>query len=73
MTHTQVVPLTRSRAPLPPRNCTFDTRDWEILSRYWHPVAFAADVGARPLGVTLLDERLVLFRSGDAIVAALQA
>ncbi|WP_419688965.1 Rieske 2Fe-2S domain-containing protein [Burkholderia theae] len=70
MTHTQVVPLTRSRSPVPPRNCTFDVRDWEILSRYWHPVAFASDVRERPLGVTLLDERLVLFRSGDTIVAA---
>ncbi|ABB10901.1 aromatic ring-hydroxylating dioxygenase subunit alpha [Burkholderia sp. Ac-20384] len=70
MTHTQVVPLTRSRAPVPPRHCTFDVRDWEILSRYWHPVAFATEVGDRPLAVTLLDERIVLFRSGGAIVAA---
>ena len=57
MTPTQVVPLTRSRAPVPPRHCTFDVRDWEILSRYWHPVAFASDVTDRPLAVTLLDER----------------
>ncbi|MBC8924520.1 Rieske 2Fe-2S domain-containing protein, partial [Escherichia coli] len=60
----------RSRAPVPPRHCTFDVRDWEILSRYWHPVAFASDVTDRPLAVTLLDERVVLLRSGGAIVAA---
>jgi phenylpropionate dioxygenase-like ring-hydroxylating dioxygenase large terminal subunit len=65
MTSPQVAPLTFQRPATQPRNCTFDSRDWEILGRYWHPVAFAADVKDKPLGVTLLDERLVVFRTGS--------
>jgi len=57
--------LTFQRSATQPRNCTFDSHDWEILSRYWHPVAFAADVQDKPLSVTLLDERLVVFRTGS--------
>ncbi len=40
------------------------------LRRYWHPVAEPADLDAGPLGVTLLGEPLVLYRSGESIVAA---
>jgi len=65
MTSPQVAPLTFQRSATQPRNCTFDSHDWEILSRYWHPVAFAADVQDKPLSVTLLDERLVVFRTGS--------
>ena len=65
MTSPQVAPLTFQRSATQPRNCTFDSHDWEILSRYWHPVAFAADVKDKPLSVTLLDERLVVFRTGS--------
>lgn len=70
MTQPQVVTLRRAGAPAMPRNCTFDSRDWEILSRYWHPVAFAHDIGDKPHSVTLLDEPLVLFRSEGRVVAA---
>ena len=63
-------PLTFQRAPHLPRNCTFDARDWEILSQYWHPVAFASDVADKPLSVKLLDEPLVVFRSNGELVAA---
>jgi 5,5'-dehydrodivanillate O-demethylase len=34
----------------------------EMLRRYWWPVAFAAEVGERPVPVRLLGEDLVLFR-----------
>lgn len=63
-------PLTFQRSPALPRNCTFDSRDWEILSRYWHPVAFAAEVADKPISVTLLDEPLVVFRSNGRLVSA---
>jgi hypothetical protein len=63
-------PLTFQRSPALPRNCTFDSHDWEILSRYWHPVAFAADVTDKPISVTLLDEPLVVFRSNGQLVSA---
>ncbi|WP_250511327.1 Rieske 2Fe-2S domain-containing protein [Caballeronia sp. GACF4] len=65
-----VAPLTFQRAPNLPRNCTFDPHDWQILSQYWHPVAFASQVADKPLSVTLLDEPLVVFRANDALVAA---
>ena len=34
----------------------------EMLRRYWHPIAVAADVGARPANVRVLGEDLILFR-----------
>ena len=40
-----------------------------LLRRSWHPVAVAADVGDDPVAVTLLGQRLVLFRSGERIAA----
>lgn len=39
--------------------------DLTPLRNYWHPVAADSDVGDEPLGVTLLDEPLVLFRGAD--------
>jgi len=32
----------------------------------WHPIAESTDVGTTPLGVTLLAERFVVWRTGDA-------
>jgi phenylpropionate dioxygenase-like ring-hydroxylating dioxygenase large terminal subunit len=40
---------------------------WPALWDYWHPVAFAADVGEQPVAVTLLAQRLVLARLDGAI------
>lgn len=40
------------------------------LRRYWHPIAYAADVDAAPRAATLLDEPLVLWRDGDGSVRA---
>ena len=34
----------------------------EMLRRYWHPIAVAADVGGRPQNVRVLGEDLILFR-----------
>jgi phenylpropionate dioxygenase-like ring-hydroxylating dioxygenase large terminal subunit len=39
------------------------------LRRYWHPVAAEADVTDAPVGATLLDESIVLFRAGDTVRA----
>ncbi|SAK96668.1 Rieske (2Fe-2S) protein [Caballeronia hypogeia] len=70
MSTPNVAPLTFQRAPTLPRSCTFDRHDWEILSQYWHPVAFAADIADKPFRATLLDEALVVFRSNGTLVAA---
>src|SRR5207249_9871155 len=37
------------------------------LRRYWHPVADAADVRDAPISVRLLNESIVIFRSGDRV------
>ena len=34
----------------------------ELMRRYWHPVALAADAGTRPRKVRILGEDLILFR-----------
>ena len=71
MSSTVASPLKFQRSPSLPRNCTFDAHDWQVLSQYWHPVAFSSDVGAnKPFAAVLLDEELVLFRSGEQLVAA---
>lgn len=49
-----------------PRDLTFDPGDWAILARYWYPVARTCDVATAPLAVTLLDQPLVVYRTGAA-------
>ena len=39
------------------------------LYDYWHPVARAATVGKTPVAVELLEQRIVLFRVGEKVVA----
>jgi vanillate O-demethylase monooxygenase subunit len=53
-----------------PRDCSFAPGDWDVLARFWYPVAFAADIGAAPVAVRLLDERLVVYRAGARAVVA---
>ena len=53
-----------------PRECTFDAADWEILARFWYPVARSQDVVAAPVAAILLDEPLVVYRSGAEVVVA---
>jgi phenylpropionate dioxygenase-like ring-hydroxylating dioxygenase large terminal subunit len=40
---------------------------YRALQRFWHPVAYAADVADRPVPVTLLDEQLVLVRLAGSV------
>ncbi|MBI2880901.1 MAG: aromatic ring-hydroxylating dioxygenase subunit alpha [Candidatus Tectomicrobia bacterium] len=42
---------------------------WPALAQYWHPVAFAGDVGEKPLAVRLLDERVAVCRIGGKVRA----
>ncbi len=53
-----------------PRNCTFSVTDWDILSSFWHPVAYSDDVSDDPVAVVLLDEELVLYRTSAGVSAA---
>ena len=38
------------------------------LRQYWHPAAASAEVGERPLGVSVLDEQIVLYRAHGRVV-----
>lgn len=40
-----------------------------VLRHYWHPVATVEDLGDKPLGVQLLDERVVVFSIKDEVAA----
>lgn len=53
-----------------PTGGSFTRSDRDILGRFWHPVAFAAELGDQPLAAMLLDIPLVLFRDGDRLAAA---
>ncbi len=54
-----------------PRHCTFTESDWHALAPFWYPVAFSHEVTSdKPFGARLLDERVVLYRAKDTIIAA---
>ena len=53
-----------------PRQCTFPQNDWHILAGFWHPIAFAHDIGDEPTTVTLLDVALVVYRTSSGITVA---
>lgn len=66
-----------SNEPVPPTplrmpaSSGFNPSDWQILSEFWHPVAFSEEVGPeRPFAATMLDVPLVLYRSPGGVVAA---
>jgi len=56
----------------PPARCTFGESDWRALAPHWYPVAFSHEVRNAPLGVRLLDERIVLWRRAGGAPAAAQ-
>lgn len=58
-------------AELPlPSNLSFNPADWQIIARYWYPVALSREVTEAPMGVTLLDKPLVVYRCEGIITVA---
>ncbi len=53
-----------------PRECTFSPSDWKVLSGFWFPIALSKDIGEKPHPVTLLDERLIVYRVSAGYVVA---
>lgn len=53
-----------------PEPCTFSRGEWKTLSGFWYPVAWSADVADEPVGATLLDEDLVIYRTSGGVVVA---
>ncbi len=54
----------------PPRACTFTESDWQVLSKFWYPVARSDEVSETPLAIKLLDVDLVAYRANGAAVVA---
>jgi nitrite reductase/ring-hydroxylating ferredoxin subunit len=53
-----------------PRECSYPEERWKRLASLWLPAAAAADIGDRPLGVLILDQRVVLWRTRSGLSAA---
>jgi phenylpropionate dioxygenase-like ring-hydroxylating dioxygenase large terminal subunit len=53
-----------------PRGCTFTESDWDALAPFWYPIAFSRDVKEQPISATLLDQRLVLWRTSAGLSVA---
>ncbi|MGN7456826.1 Rieske 2Fe-2S domain-containing protein [Paenibacillus pasadenensis] len=53
-----------------PRDCTFSPTDWQVLAKYWYPVAIAEEIKDKPVAVKLLDVKLVCYRSHGQVVVA---
>ena len=53
-----------------PPSCTFETADWQILSRHWYPIALSSEVGGAPVKAQLLDETLIAFRVKGTLLVA---
>jgi vanillate O-demethylase monooxygenase subunit len=51
---------------------SFRTVSTEALRDFWHPVAFADEITSQPRRVTLLDERVVVYRIADGTPIALR-
>lgn len=55
----------RLKSPEPQDNATYRS-----LFNFWHPVCYSSDLGTtKPLGVTLMGEKVVVARLGDKVVA----
>ncbi|NJO80811.1 MAG: aromatic ring-hydroxylating dioxygenase subunit alpha [Cyanobacteria bacterium RM1_2_2] len=53
-----------------PRGCTFAASDWDALAAFWYPIAFSREVTNQPISATLLDQRLVIWRTASGIFIA---
>ncbi|PSN15236.1 Rieske (2Fe-2S) protein [filamentous cyanobacterium CCT1] len=53
-----------------PRGCTFTESDWDALYPFWYPIAFSRDVTNKPVTATLLDQRLVIWRTSGGLSVA---
>ncbi|MEM6351550.1 MAG: aromatic ring-hydroxylating dioxygenase subunit alpha [Cyanobacteria bacterium P01_D01_bin.14] len=53
-----------------PKGCTFCPSDWDALALFWYPIAFSHEVTDAPVAVTLLDQRLVIWRTDGGLSVA---
>ncbi|CAN5792979.1 molybdenum cofactor-independent xanthine hydroxylase subunit HpxD [soil metagenome] len=53
-----------------PKGCTFSPTDWTAIAPFWYPVAFSHEVKDQPVAATLLDQRLVIWRTVAGVSVA---
>ncbi len=53
-----------------PRGCTFSREDWDAIAPFWFPVAFSHEITDSPVATTLLDQRLVIWRTSQGVSVA---
>lgn len=53
-----------------PRGCTFPHDDWDAIAPFWFPIAFGHSIIDRPIAATLLDQRLVIWRTSQGVSVA---
>lgn len=53
-----------------PKGSSFLEEDWLALASLWHPVAASDEVSDGPYCTTLMDQRIVLFRTSAGVTAA---
>ena len=54
-----------------PPESRFHPADWQLLQRFWHPVAFTAEIADRPYPFKLLDLGLIAYRTSAGFTVAL--
>ena len=60
----------KTQTQIYPRGCTFTPSDWDALAPFWYPIAFSREVIDQPISATLLDQRLVIWRTSQGISVA---
>lgn len=56
-----------------PIHMTFSEQDWHLLAQYWYPIALVREISEQPLGTTLLDMPLLIYKMGNQFVVAKDA
>jgi vanillate O-demethylase monooxygenase subunit len=54
-----------------PDDSGFSVTNWNLLARFWHPVAVTSEITDRPHSFMLLDLRLIAFRTDAGVTVAL--
>lgn len=53
-----------------PESCTFTENDWHVLAGFWYPLVWSDEVADKPVCATLLDVRLVIYRTSQGVTVA---
>jgi phenylpropionate dioxygenase-like ring-hydroxylating dioxygenase large terminal subunit len=53
-----------------PLDCTYSENNWRVLASFWHPIAISEDIGSEPVAATLLDQKLVIYRTSMCVTVA---